>query len=125
MARTRAQNKKDNTVTEHTALLTEGQRVFISWLIVQNQGLDRDGSRKVGALIDRLDLEELNVREIDDFEQVYEWVLSGYEIRFLLDELDRLWTEKKVPPQHAKNSIKTYDYFKDILDGRTEAPPAE
>jgi hypothetical protein len=117
--RNRRENVDGHAVAIFTIEVTEIERVFLSWLIGQIQGLDRDGSRKVARIIDVFDLENFDGIEAEHRYDAQAYELSGYEIHFLLDELDRLYKERKILPAHAKPSISLYDKLKIALDTQT------
>ena len=114
--RNRRDNKAANAAAIQTLQVTEIERVFLSWMLGQISGLDKEGSRKVGRIIDAFDLENFDGIEADQRNDAYEYELSGYEIRFLVEEIDRLFDGKKVTPAHAKPAIRFYDRLKEALD---------
>jgi len=120
--RNRRENVDGHAAAIFTIEVTEIERVFLSWVIGQIQGLDRDGSRKVARIIDVFDLENFDGIEAEHRYDAQAYALSGYEIHFLLDELDRLYKERKILPAHAKPSISLYDRLKSVLEAKETTP---
>lgn len=105
--------------------LSNGERLIISWLLGQIEGLDKEGSRKTAAIIEELGLEELDNVSQDTVNAQERYELSGYEVRFILDELDQVFDSRKVKAVQAKHAIGVYDKLKGAMEtpGESEPPP--
>jgi hypothetical protein len=115
--RNRRPAKAAATSSVHVVELEGRWVVFISWLISQIQGLGKENSRVVGNILDVMGFEDQDFRV--EPKEKYEFELSGYEIQFLVDQIESEWKSEKVPPIHSGNSHKMYSYLKEVL----ESPP--
>lgn len=116
MARTRAQNKRANTSAVYNLELTNSNLVLISWLLVQKEGLGQQESRYVANIVNELDLEkEMRFETKEQLQQSSDFELAGYEVKYMVDELNRLWTENKMPPNRATAAVSLFDYLEEVL----------
>lgn len=125
MTRARTQNRKDHTNAVHEVRITESQRIFISWLLAQKSGLDKEGSRMVARIIDEFDLEGLGSNDIKNLSKESSYFLSGYEVHYIKDQIDLAWKETRVPPAHARNSLVLYELLTEALDTKVAETLAE
>lgn len=118
----RQSSKVAATSAVHDITLTGKMVVFISWLLAQIQGLNKENSRVVGNILDVFDFEDEKffVKPSED----YDYELSGYEIQFLLDRIEAEWKAEKVPVIHSGTSHRLEAYLKGVMDAKPDATEA-
>jgi hypothetical protein len=117
MTRSRAENRKAHTLGIHDVSISEQERLFISWLVGSIEGLDKQGSQVVARLIEEFDLENLDTVDQSKIKDEKDYVLSGYELKFLREYLDKSFRDRKIKPMYAIASTKLDDRITKALDG--------
>jgi len=105
--------------------LTKSERLIVSWVLGSIEGMGRDDSRKAAAVIEELDLENLGDVTPEQLNDAESYKLSGYEIRFVADELDKMWDQKKVRASQAKPAVSLYDKLKAAMETKETDNAAE
>jgi len=125
MAKTRRKNRQQHTSKTHEATFTNRELIFISWLLVQKEGLGREETRYVSNIVRALDLDrELRFKPAElEIEVTTE--LSGYELNWMKTRMDEIYKENKMPPNQAVPAIDLDEYLTELLQGVEDTPIVE
>lgn len=114
--RERARAKADLLAATHKLMIFQIDRVFFSQLIGNMKNLNLDESRKVGRIIDALDLEDFEGIDKGKRYDTLTIELSGYEVRFLLDAIEESSRNKTILAAWAKCAVNMYEALSDVLN---------
>lgn len=117
MTRTRRQNKAAHTSAMYEFTINNRELVFVSWLLVQKEGLNREESRYVANIVATLDLDRDLRFEPKQLKEETTYELSGYELNWMKGRLDEIFKESRMPPNQAAAATSLDDYLNDILKG--------
>lgn len=111
--RGRAKGKLSNSVEVE---LNQYDQLMLSVIVQSIDDLDLMGSRMVSEIIDKAELESFRSvnPSIGNAVSVV-CVLSGYELNLMKDNLDKMFTSKKVLGVHAKAATHLNDVLEDAL----------
>jgi hypothetical protein len=115
--------------------ISKGERVLVSWLIVNLPGVNRTDGRLVTKIGDHLDLHEVAVPvPFEDAKSVSDYELSELEVQWILDHIEKAFNKQEVPSNLATHAFSLEDTIKpeEKLDKKSkkkskaaEIPPEE
>ena len=124
MARNR--HGKDERLNQHYLVeVTEYDQMYASALLSGIEGLNLVDSRTVGVIIDQMGLETFTrVTPGKGNDVITTAEFSGYQVKFLLDAIEKAFTREQVKAVHAKAAVEMFDNLTDLWK-REDAEDAE
>jgi len=121
MARNRESAK---IVKMHELQISEKELIIISWVLgAGDKGYDLTESSYVASIIEELGLDETREINPDELDNVKTFSLSGYEIRFLLDQFLDMFDQRKVTAIRAIPMVSMYRKLDNSLNSPLEDTP--
>lgn len=109
MGRTRRENKKAHSTYVYSVPFTADELTFISWVVANAGGLNREKTRLSISIIDELGLDTAELKEGD-----YE--LAGHELHFILDLINDVFNASKMPAIYGKRALQVEDTFNGLME---------
>lgn len=86
------------------------EQLFISWLLLQRSGLNKDQTFKVAGIIEAFELEDLEgSSDKEELEKLTTFQISGYETQYLLQCLEEVWAGNKMPPERTVTARSVFE----------------
>ncbi len=93
--------------------ISKGERVLVSWLIVNLPGVNRTDGRLVTKIGDHLDLHEVAVPvPLEDAKSKSEYELAELEVQWILDHIEKAFNKQEIPPNLAMHAFSLEDVIK-------------
>lgn len=93
--------------------ISKGERVFVSWLIINLPGVNRTDGRLVTKIGDHLNLDEVAIPvPVEDAKSVSEFELAELEVQWILDHIEKAFNKQETPSHLAKHAFSLEDVIK-------------
>lgn len=101
--------------------LTVGERVAVITLIGDKQQVNRSDARMVMSIEDSLHTNDASLGQVtfEEAEKEAEFELDAIEIRWILDGIEKLFGEGRMPRQVARFALSIEEKLKDALQTKS------
>ena len=93
--------------------ISKGERVLVTWLINQLEGVNRTDARLITKVEEHLELDDVATVPVAVIHEKAEFELVDLEVAWILDHINKVFDTQKMPPTLAKYALSLEEALKE------------
>lgn len=94
-------------------IISKGERILVTWLINQLEGVNRTDARLITKVEEHLELDDVARVPVATINEKSKFELVDLEVAWITDHINKTFDTQKMPPSLAKHALSLEDKLKE------------